>query len=381
VSFSGVLGAASGGTGSTRWAAYVPGSTVCTYSFPSSDATVLTTAALVTVAQGGTGTATPSLVAGANITITGSWPNQTIALTSPVASTFIVGDGAGSESIAIDGGAAAWRELYFRSAAKNRWSISVDNTAEGGSDAGSNFNLFRYHDAGPYIGVAFFVRRSDGQVGIGNTNPGKQLDVTGDVRSSAQLISTMATGTAPLAVSSTTEVTNLNADRVGGTELTNAATAGALLIGSGAGTAAWGTPDGARVYNDADETIPDSTATALTFNSERYDNGGLHSSVSNTSRLTAQKAGVYTIFGHVEWEGNAVGYRQLSIYWSGGYKIAQQTFVPGYGSSFNMSIASVWHLAAGEYVELWVFQTSGGDLRVWAALDMSPEFAMQWLGP
>jgi ethanolamine utilization microcompartment shell protein EutS len=53
---------------------------------------------------------------------------------------------------------------------------------------------------------------NDGKVGIGTTSPVQALDVVGNIRSSGQFISTVATGTAPLSVSSTTLCTNLNAD-------------------------------------------------------------------------------------------------------------------------------------------------------------------------
>jgi hypothetical protein len=165
----------------------------------------------VTVAHGGTGTATPSLVAGANITITGSWPNHTVALKSPITGTFTVGDGAGSESIRIDGGAGSVRDFAFFSASLMRWAFRVEDTAESGANAGSNFQIQRRKDDGTYLGIPLSIRRSDGQVGIGNSTPGKALDVTGDVRASLQLISRVATGTAPLAVTSTTEVANLRA--------------------------------------------------------------------------------------------------------------------------------------------------------------------------
>jgi len=56
-----------------------------------------------------------------------------------------------------------------------------------------------------------------GNVGIGTTTPGHKLDVSGgSIRTNYQLISTVATGTAPLAVSSSTLVTNLNADLLDG---------------------------------------------------------------------------------------------------------------------------------------------------------------------
>ena len=57
---------------------------------------------------------------------------------------------------------------------------------------------------------------TSGNVGIGTTNPGAALDVVGSIRTNTQFISTLAIGTAPLAVTSTTVNTNLNADLLDG---------------------------------------------------------------------------------------------------------------------------------------------------------------------
>jgi len=65
-----------------------------------------------------------------------------------------------------------------------------------------------------------------GNLGVGLTNPGQKLDVSGSIRASSQLISTVATGTAPLTVSSTTVVSNLNADLLDGY---NVGTSGATI--------------------------------------------------------------------------------------------------------------------------------------------------------
>jgi hypothetical protein len=82
------------------------------------------------------------------------------------------------------------------------------------------------------------VVTATGNVGIGTTTPGEKLDVVGNVRASSQLISTVATGTAPLAVTSTTEVTNLNAALLGGEAKTyylnvDNATDGTLAVARG----------------------------------------------------------------------------------------------------------------------------------------------------
>ena len=67
------------------------------------------------------------------------------------------------------------------------------------------------------LGNEFFIDAA-GYVGLSTLNPGAKLDVVGgDVRTDGQLISTATSG-APLAVSSSAVVTNLNADRLDGFE-------------------------------------------------------------------------------------------------------------------------------------------------------------------
>ena len=52
---------------------------------------------------------------------------------------------------------------------------------------------------------------------------------------------------------------------------------------------------GARVHNSANISVSDSTWTSMTFDSERYDTDSIHSTASNTSRLTCVTAGKYLI--------------------------------------------------------------------------------------
>lgn len=64
--------------------------------------------------------------------------------------------------------------------------------------------------------AALFWDDSTKRLGIGTATPGVPLDVVGKIRTTTQLESTVATGTAPLVVASTTVVTNLNADLLDG---------------------------------------------------------------------------------------------------------------------------------------------------------------------
>ena len=71
---------------------------------------------------------------------------------------------------------------------------------------------------------------------------------------------------------------------------------------------------GCRVYNDANISVSVSgVQQALTFNSERYDTYGMHSTSVNQSRLTVPRSGTYNIFGQIEYASNSTGVRFASI--------------------------------------------------------------------
>jgi hypothetical protein len=86
----------------------------------------------------------------------------------------------------------------------------VDSAAGGGVGAGTSGQTLR-HNGTSWVANSNIYNNGT-NVGIGTTAPGMKLDVSGAIRTNNQLISTVATGTAPIAVNSNTLVTNLNAD-------------------------------------------------------------------------------------------------------------------------------------------------------------------------
>jgi len=137
----------------------------------------------------------------------------------------------------------------------------------------------------------------------------------------------------------------------------------------------------ARVYNSANISITDATLTALTFNSERWDVGALHSTSVNTGRLTAPITGLYVIGGHVRWAINSAGQRSVRIRLNGGADIAMQSSMAlTDGNDALQTIATAYRLAKNEYVDMTVYQNSGGALNIVAAGNYSPEFWMMRVG-
>lgn len=139
-------------------------------------------------------------------------------------------------------------------------------------------------------------------------------------------------------------------------------------------------PPGALVYNSAALAINTGTITALTFNSERFDNDGIHSTSSNTGRLTCVTAGRYLISGSVEFASNATGYRQLLLRLNGATYLANEVVPANASIATGVTTQRIYPLVATDYVELLVVQTSGGSLNVTAAGNYSPEFAMTRIG-
>jgi hypothetical protein len=137
----------------------------------------------------------------------------------------------------------------------------------------------------------------------------------------------------------------------------------------------------ARVYNSANISIANNTATSLTFDSERYDVGGCHSTVTNTGRLTvpAGEGGVYTIFCTARFAANSAGVREIAILVNGASFIARVRVAPASASDPTwFAYSTDYALAAGDYVTLSAFQTSGGALNVEASVSDSPEFGFRW---
>lgn len=139
--------------------------------------------------------------------------------------------------------------------------------------------------------------------------------------------------------------------------------------------------EGARVYRDSVQAITTGTWTPVTFNQEDYDVGDVHSTVTNTSRLTAGVDGIYAIIGLFHFAGDATGIRAGRIRLGGATTIGETNELnPVAGSSCKMKVMTQYELSATDYVELEVYHTKGSDLNINQVSKSSPYFMMWRIG-
>ena len=138
-----------------------------------------------------------------------------------------------------------------------------------------------------------------------------------------------------------------------------------------------GSPVGARAYNSGgiNHTLT-AQWVALALDSERFDTDAMHSLTSNPSRLTCRTPGLYTMSGHLSFNPHATGYRQVGLRLNGSTFLAISAAQNiGAGANLNLSVATLYQLAVGDYVELYAWQNSGGTLTLLAGAAYSPELA------
>lgn len=141
-------------------------------------------------------------------------------------------------------------------------------------------------------------------------------------------------------------------------------------------TAAWGDqvrenceflidPPACSVYSASAQSVATgTTSVALLAGSEYFDNAAMHSTASNTSRITAPIDGRFLVTATVQFAANATGNRRMAFRVNG-TTTYESTLVGGTATnSIVTTAARMFTLSATDYVECVVWQTSGGNLNV-----------------
>ena len=139
----------------------------------------------------------------------------------------------------------------------------------------------------------------------------------------------------------------------------------------------------ARLTNSAAIAVGSASATPLTFNQERRDDGSIHSTASNTERIVIPVSGWGVYYGNVEVQSHATGFRTVSFrYVHAGAPAAPDNIIWAEqantvaGSDTILASCGANYFTAGEEVAMYLYQNSGVALNVNKSGRYSPEFGL-----
>ena len=174
-----------------------------------------------------------------------------------------------------------------------------------------------------------------------------------------------------------------------GAKIADGALTGAKIADGALDPAKFGTIPGARVRHALTAvTVDDNSTTTLSYDTTDFNIGGVFDGAHPT-RMTAPVAGRYLIIASVRWDSNWIGRRTLALGLTptvGTVAEIARTSVSAYwitSASFapEQMVETIYKLNAGDYVEVWANQDSGGSLNLMVAADNGVTFSMQWIAP
>jgi len=123
---------------------------------------------------------------------------------------------------------------------------------------------------------------------------------------------------------------------------------------------------GCAVENNANQSIANATFTALTWQVETFDDASIHDPAVNPSRLTVPAGWTKVrLSAGISWASGSAGERQI-LFWKNGATFnghAKQRKKP-HSSSDVTTVSRPLIVVPGDYFEVAVYQTNGGNLNV-----------------
>ena len=103
--------------------------------------------------------------------------------------------------------------------------------------------------------------------------------------------------------------------------------------------------------SSAAQTVAKNSPTAVTFDSEAFDTDSMHSTASNTARVTINTAGVYSFWGLIQTP-SVTATLVIAYVYKNGVSIAQSNDVGQTTTQDAASVSCVYEGVIGDYFEL-----------------------------
>jgi hypothetical protein len=127
-------------------------------------------------------------------------------------------------------------------------------------------------------------------------------------------------------------------------------------------------PPSVRAYRSSTQTLTTATDTTILWDSEEWDNDGMHSTSVDTGRLTIVTAGRYMLGGHLEYAAGSNTYRHARIIVNTGSLATQGTKSLPLSSGYLDASCNPFVIGRQAYSSGYYYmegrQDSGGNLGV-----------------
>ena len=145
-------------------------------------------------------------------------------------------------------------------------------------------------------------------------------------------------------------------------------------------------PPRVKVYKTASQSIATSSWACLTWNAEAFDSDTMHDNATANSRITFTTAGTYQITYNAFWANNATGLRNHTIEKNGnttqgnGTPIVEPFAIsPVAASHSGASISVMASFVAGDWIQAFAWQNSGGALNLSGGSESHASFSARWV--
>lgn len=141
---------------------------------------------------------------------------------------------------------------------------------------------------------------------------------------------------------------------------------------------------GVKAKRTTGQSINNTTWTTVQWDAaDEFDDDTMHDPASNNTRITATTGGTFVVFANIGFANNGTGFRIAGFRKNGsGAEPTLGTATlgsPGAGTDAVLSLTVPLVLTAGDYLEVMVYQNSGGALNT-TTFDGAPSFGMWRIG-
>jgi hypothetical protein len=171
------------------------------------------------------------------------------------------------------------------------------------------------------------------------------------------------------------------ADAIGSSELAPDSVTAAEIAAGAVGSGELDIIPAVRCGKTLSQSIPTgSIFTPITFNQHDYDQSGMHSTVTNTSRITVPKTGIYHVFANLRLESQGSGW-QVNLRKNGPTTTLDYFNPAAYQTQSDprLTFGQDYLLQAGDYIELYVANFDGATTRLVYG-DNGAHFGATYLG-